>query len=148
VKRLTNVPALIKQQEARFRSGRHTMREGLGLIAKDGLDDARSLSKGPLDKRQLKLLGHPFARRRGVEGRGAAPLLPINKQSGLFLRSFELVAEKAGEVYGLYNRAGYWKFLNLGTHKMVARPLKPEVEKRFKARRHGLFRAVMNTHRR
>lgn len=97
---------------------RQTLAQGLGL--------ARSLSRGPYRAAQLRRMGHPY--RRG--GRPPADPAQINRQSGVFLRSWRAEGPRnlAGTFSGrIVNSAPWAGFLDRGTRRMIRRPIRERV---------------------
>lgn len=90
---------------------------------------AKGMSRGGLSKRDLRRMGHPYAkgsrkalgRLRG-SGRGVSNMAITNMHSGHFARSWdgELMRDKSGVTLALSNDAEYSAFLAFGTRKMRA----------------------------
>lgn len=115
-----------------------TMRE----VAIEGWRDHLNLLSGKVKQKTLNAMGNPYGRgssaaknlvnagnvgRRGAKrkfGRGSAPLLPINEQTGRLRMSVRLAGYRRG-VYDVHVGAGvrYAKYIlhPAGTRKMVGR---------------------------
>ena len=98
---------------------------------KDALDKgvrlARIWSSGTYTSAQLAGLGHPF--RRGGPGLGDPAL--INRQSGMFYAAWksERARVEGGAIKSrVYNDAPWARYLESGTRKMIARPIKEKVQ--------------------
>lgn len=106
-------------------------------IAMESLQDGINLSGGRISSDQLKAMGHPYGRGSSAaqstagglkrKGRGHAPLLPINQQSGKLRRGWRMVAKRvAGKTsYVVFNQAKHAKYIlsPWGTRKMVGRTI-------------------------
>lgn len=147
----SNPMQLLAHQTALFASVEAKAKKmHLQMVREVEVDVRISLLSGPITTRELRYMGHPFARRkyssRGfmrerLKGRMrlstktsgtlkgvsiAVPLLPINRQSGALARSAAILrfpAGQSGQELRLAYRAPYAKhILNpKGTEPMVAR---------------------------
>lgn len=162
----TSAVQLRLRQQERFKDVRLDTRKALGILATDLKQDFQDLTRGQLSEKQLRRVGHPYARRarvlniqklagaRGqregkktqVSARGRIPDLPINKQTGKLHRGITLTSKAGGMVYDLYSVAPHARFVLAvnGTTHMRPRGLKgPKgaLRKRYKARHAGLVAA-------
>lgn len=101
-------------------------------MAKESYQDLRSLIQGSITKRQLRQMGHPFAKVRVKEatGRkvlGVAPILPINKQSGRLFGGlfFNQIRHGDNQAFEHGSSASHAKYIfdPRGTKKMIGRDL-------------------------
>lgn len=83
------------------------------------LDIARAYSSGPFSTRQLRQMGHPYARRNPRPPGNPAV---VNRQTGLFRASWRLV--KTANGWRVENLAPYARYFNdKGTRRMIRRPI-------------------------
>ncbi|RYG31768.1 hypothetical protein EON81_22130 [bacterium] len=99
-------------------------------VAKVARDEGRRLSQGPVKAAKQKEMDGPFAKRHG------SPRLPtevINKQSGLFARSWVIAylhLANGQRVVLVYNAAPYAEGLENGTRFAFSRPVDVAIELR------------------
>lgn len=127
---------LRRTRDAVLRAGNNAVRE----TARFGVKVAQHYSSGAVSSAQLARVPwkHPYsARKSGPYPYGDRAI--INKQSGIFRRSWEVyVVFQLGNgitVLGVRNRTSYATFLQHGTKRMVARPIdtliRAEIERVF-----------------
>lgn len=85
----------------------------------DGLKEARRLSSGAYSARQLRAMGHPYARRRGG---GGLPGQVINVQTGAFRAGWRIQGRRLVNTRG----AARW-LMARGTRTMIGRPIQAAV---------------------
>lgn len=107
---------------------------------------ARELSSGPLSLKELRGMGHPYARRRPFGPGITSPWL-INAQSGTFRASWRLVMRTNAKsvsvtVKNTDPKAKKW-LTGAGTKKMVGRPILGEIAKRIHPRLETETRKVL-----
>jgi len=107
---------------------------------------ARELSSGPLSLKELRRMGHPYARRRPFGPGITSPWL-INAQSGTFRASWRLVMRTNAKsvsvsVKNVDPKAKKW-LTGAGTRKMVGRPILGEIAKRIHPRLETETRKVL-----
>jgi hypothetical protein len=163
----TNALALVEAQKAKFRASGLSGEKAWEMLPEGGEEDARELVSGTISTAELRRRGHPFARKtrlagyvgtlnkasdrnqlRRAAGKGTAPLLPINRQSGRLLGSIERVEMRGAgarqvQSVGFGASAGRSRFVvsPTGTDRMVARGFWNELKKRWR-RRNLAFREV------
>lgn len=154
-------------QEKRYQNVRHTIRRATEELATGGFDDFHSQTVGSLSERDLRRVGHPYARKprvlniqslsgkRGfaqgkktqVTARGRVQDLPINRQTGRLKRGIRLQSKRGGLQYDLFSDAPHARHVlsPQGTKNMRPRGLlgpKGLLRKRHQARHAGIVMAV------
>jgi hypothetical protein len=153
-----NALALYDAQVAKFEKAGRAAVDAWEMLPEGAEDDAHELLSGRISSAELKRQGYPFARRTGHVprydpraptrtqlrrgGRGTAPLVPINEQTGRLHDALErqptrvpgaLSAQRVG-----FNRSRARNSLFVlsppGTTRMVARGYWREITKRWRAR--------------
>lgn len=137
----------IRQAQARLRQVKKDVRRervwAVDRALRKGLADARFASSGPLTARDRREADYPYARRHGPMGKtsamsGGTPAI-VNVGSGAFRKGWQVdpprVSDGGNVVSGrLMNLTDVADYLQYGTRKMVARPIRPLLEMRL--RRH------------
>lgn len=156
--------ALAASQQRRFNNFRRSARLAHQQMAEEMQKEAVDLSHGGISSAELAAMGHPYGRGRGrstynyganksasrgsgkvrIAARGAAPLLPINRQTGKLASSWRLFRRfkgDGGQQVDLQNISPESKFvLNPGgTKRMVARGFWVEMRKRWRPRNKRLI---------
>jgi hypothetical protein len=163
----TSPVALMNHQKARFAGVKVTMKAATAELAKGGYEDFKSQTVGGLSTRQLRQMGHPYARsarvlniaklsgyrgvsqgkRHQITSKGRVEDLPINRQSGKLNRGVRLISKNGGTMFDLFSDVPHAKFVLAldGTLHMRPRGLlgpKGLLRKRHKARHAGIVQAV------
>lgn len=149
----TTPTQLAQAQKARFARVMDKQEEVHALLAKFGLQDFLEAISGPLSTKQLRNMGHPYAKTslgpRGALRNGVSPLkgqitrggyvkpLPVNVQSGE-LRRMTRLSGPTGRfkeyALGSYAKHAGYVLRPGGTKRMIERPVFDHVKKRHKAR--------------
>lgn len=144
----------MKHQEAVFKRANLSARAMHHEIAREGLQDALSLTDGGVGpngaarRAWLRKQGHPFGRgAAGRSGRNRSRVkpLPTGIISGATRRSWRLTLEShSPQSYMLRNNSPAARFIlnDAGTRKMVGRGVRKELIKRFKARNYAFVRTI------
>lgn len=137
----------IRQAQSKLKQVKRDVRRervwAVDRALKRGLIEARIASSGPLTGRQRRQADYPYATRHGAQGKtsampGGTPAI-VNVGRGVFRRGWQIdpprVSDGGNVVTGrLMNLTDVADYLQYGTKKMVARPIKPLLEMRL--RRH------------
>ena len=149
----TTPTQLAVAQKQRFMRVMHKQEEVHTELARAGLDDFLEAVSGPLSSKQLRRMGHPYAK-TGLGPRGTKPgaqsslkgqitkggfvkPLPVNVQSGQLRRLTRLTGPSGvNREYTLGSYAKHARFVlrRGGTKRMVERPVFDHVKKRHRAR--------------
>lgn len=147
----THAGDLAKAQQRKFSNFVRTSRTIHKEVADDMLREAVNTTSGNTSQKVLDALGNPFGRggdrktfgKRGhrlrFSAKGAAPLLPINVQTGRLVRAWRIIPRSSGSgsvTYTLQNTSPESKFVLAvgGTKKMVARGFWPHMRKAYQGR--------------
>lgn len=149
----TTPTQLAQAQKARFMRVIDKQEEVHTMLARAGLDDFLEVVSGPLSSKQLRQMGHPYAKTslgpRGTRANTQSSLkgqitrsgfvkpIPVNVQTGQ-LRRLTRLSGPSG-VYKEYLLGSYAKHATMvlrkgGTARMVERPVFDHIQKRHKAR--------------
>lgn len=119
------------------------------LLSKGVESDYRELTSGNVTTRELRRMGHPFARENPPgRQRGRLGRLPINKQTGALYNSIRR-RWRFGRGLNVTFYIGFdprvagrslYVVQEHGTSRMVPRGFSEEITKRLKARRLGMHR--------
>lgn len=112
--------------------------------AQEALQVTRAYSSGPFSTRQLRILGHPYARRAP-----RPPMTPaiINRQTGRFLRAWKVRPPRKSEdrlITKITNDTPYASgFTPAGTALMIGRPIVRAVKAKVLPHRIRRLRAAL-----
>lgn len=121
---------LAKHQRSRARKVRRSLDVGSKAVAEEMRKEAIRLTSGTVTTKQLREMGHPYARRRtGTRRRGrqrgTLPRLPIHRQSGRLQKSLRVFRRMSsrGISWQIQFTAPHSPFVLApgGTENMVAR---------------------------
>lgn len=149
----TTPTQLAQAQKARFTRVMHKQEEVHDELARAGLEDFLEAVSGPLKTKQLRQMGHPYAKTQtgprgakpgttgGLKGQitkgGFVKPIPVNVQSGA-LRRLTRLSGPSGPfreyLLGSYAKHAKYVLRKGGTRRMVERPVFDHVRKRHKAR--------------
>lgn len=150
----TDPRMLAEAQKRKFAKVQRSMRAVHEAMARDMLQTAQELSAGPIKQATLDAMGNPFGRGGGRKthgkrshrlrftGRGAAPLLPINVQTGRLQRAWRLMPRNG--AFLLLNTSPEGKFVLApgGTSKMVARGFWTAMKRAYDGRKGPMIRKM------
>lgn len=134
-KRYRSVVDFHRDLLADARAAPRTIQNFARIAAQHLMRDASALMSGTISLAELRRRGHPYARNR-LKPRGVAPILPINRQSGRLRSSLRSNIYRSGNrtiVEISVHAPPYDRYVMDGTSKMLARPLRAQMEKRAKA---------------
>lgn len=147
----THAGDLARAQQRKFENFVRSAKTIHKEVAQDMLREAVETTSGGTPQKTLDALGNPFGRRGGRKtygkrghrlrftAKGAAPLLPINVQTGRLVRGWRIMPRTSGSgnvTYTLQNMSPEGKFVLAvgGTKTMVARGFWPHMRRAYQGR--------------
>lgn len=104
--------------------------EAVNAAAAEGLRIAQDLSTGQYSSKQLRKMGHPYAKRNPRPPQDAAI---INLQTGIFKSAWQVIpaAKNLNSISAfIRNDSFVADFLQYGTDRMMVRPIRDRVEEK------------------